>query len=183
MRDKNILLGITGGIAAYRACDIARDFLKEGSTVKVVMTTHATRFVPPLTFQVLTGNEVHTELFESEKPDEVLHIALAKWADIVLIAPATANIIGKIASGIADDLLSTVVMALPAATPVAFAPAMNVEMWNNPVVQKNIEYLKGLGKYSFIEPAEGLLACGDVGKGKIAENETIADAARQLLAR
>ncbi len=183
MRERKILLGVTGGIAAYRACDLARLFIKEGAAVKVVMTEAATRFVPPLTFQVLTCNDVHTGLFDPSDPGEVLHIALAKWADLVLIAPATANIIGSIASGIADDLLTTVVMALPAETPVAFAPAMNVEMWNNPIVQKNIEYLKGLGKYGFIEPAEGFLACGDVGKGKIAENETIAGAVRKLLAR
>lgn len=183
MKGKNILLGVTGGIAAYRACDLARLFIKEGAAVKVVMTESATRFVPPLTFQALTCNAVHTGLFDTEKPDEVLHIALAKWADAVLIAPATANIIGKTASGIADDLLTTVVMALPQNTKVAFAPAMNVEMWNNPIVQKNISFLEGIGRYSFIQPAEGLLACGDVGQGKIADNDTIAGAVRLILGR
>lgn len=183
MKGKKILLGVTGGIAAYRACDLARTFIKEGADVKAIMTEAATRFVPPLTFQVLTCNDVHTGLFDASNPDEVLHIALAKWADIVLIAPATANIIGKIASGIADDLLTTVVMALPSATQVAFAPAMNVEMWNNPIVRKNISFLEGLGRYSFIQPAEGLLACGDVGQGKIAENDTIAGMVRKILHR
>jgi len=181
MKGKKILLGVTGGIAAYRACDLARDFIKGGATVRTVMTEAATRFVPPLTFQALTGNAAHTGIFEEGNPAEVLHIALAKWAHIVLIAPATANIIGKIASGIADDLLTTVVMALPQTTPVAFAPAMNVEMWKNPIVQKNLSFLTGLGKYHVIQPAEGLLACGDVGEGKIAENVTIVGAVKTLL--
>ncbi len=181
MEGKHILLGITGGIAAYRACDLSRDFIKQGATMRAVMTKNACRFITPLTLEVLTGNVVHTDMFDEETPGEVLHIALAKWTDIVLIAPATANIIGKIACGIADDLLTTIVMALSQKTPVAFAPAMNVEMWNNPIVQKNIAYLKNLDKYHFIEPAEGLLACGDVGKGKIADNEVIVEAVRKLV--
>lgn len=181
MKNKRILLGITGGIAAYRACDLSRDFIKQGAHVRVVMTKNACKFIAPLTFEVLTNHQVHCDLFDEEIPGEVLHIELAKWADLALIAPATANIIGKIACGIADDLLSTIVMALPQKAPVAFAPAMNVEMWNNPIVQKNIAFLESLGKYHFIQPAEGLLACGDVGKGKIADNEVIVEAVRKLV--
>ncbi len=182
MNGTQILLGVTGGIAAYRACELSRLFIKEGAMVRVVMTAAATRFVTPLSFEALTGNAVHSDIFEEGSPGEVLHIALAKWAHIALIAPATANIIGKIASGTADDLLSTVVMALPQSTPVAIAPAMNVEMWKNPILQKKLSYLTGLGKYHVISPQEGLLACGDVGRGKIAENETIVNAVKELLA-
>ncbi|MCX7680088.1 MAG: bifunctional phosphopantothenoylcysteine decarboxylase/phosphopantothenate--cysteine ligase CoaBC [Spirochaetes bacterium] len=181
MQNAKILLGISGGIAAYRACDLARDFIKQGAQVRVVMTKNACKFITPYTLQILTNNTVHTDLFEEETPREVFHIEIAKWADIALIAPATANIIGKIAAGIADDLLTTIVMALPQNTPVAFAPAMNVEMWNNPIVQKNINFLKSLKKYHFIEPTEGLLACGDVGKGKIADNDVIISEMRKLL--
>jgi phosphopantothenoylcysteine decarboxylase/phosphopantothenate--cysteine ligase len=181
MEGQQILLGTTGGIAAYRACDLARDFLKQGAKVRAVMTKNACKFITPLTLEVLTGNRAHSDLFDEEVPGEVLHIELAKWADIALIAPATANIIGKIANGIADDLLTAIVMALPQKTPVAFAPAMNVEMWNNPIVQENIAYLKSFNKYHFIEPSEGLLACGDVGKGKIADNDMIVEAVRRLV--
>ena len=181
LKGKNILLGVTGGIAAYRACDLARDLLKEGASVRVMMTASAARFVPPLTFRTLTGSNVHTDLFETPPPGQVLHIDLAKWASLVLIAPATANCIGKIASGIADDLLTTTVMALPQKTHVALAPAMNVEMWQNPIVRKNVEFLRGLGKYHIIQPSEGLLACGDVGEGKIADNTAIVEAVRGIL--
>ncbi len=180
MQGKRILLGITGGIAAYRACELSRDFIKQGAEVRAVMTKNACKFIAPLTLEVLTNHKVHTDIFDEEVPGEVLHIEIAKWADIALIAPATANIIGKIACGIADDLLSTIVMALPQKTPVAFAPAMNVEMWNNPIVQKNISFLESLGTYHFIQPQEGLLACGDVGKGKIADNEMIIAAVKTL---
>lgn len=181
LQNKKILLGITGGIAAYRACDLARDFIKQGAEVRVVMTKNACEFVTPLTFETLTNHSVYVDMFGEKLPSEVVHIELAKWPDVVIIAPATANIIGKIAAGIADDLLSTTVMALPQTTPVAFAPAMNVEMWNNPIVQKNIAFLKTIGKYHFIEPQEGLLACGDVGKGKIANNDVIVLAVKKLL--
>jgi len=181
MRGKQILLGVTGGIAAYRACDLVRDFIKQGAEVRAVMSANACKFIAPLTLEVLTNHSVHTDIFDEEIPGEVLHIALAKWSHLVLIAPATANIIGKIAAGIADDLLTTIVMALPQNTPVAFAPAMNVEMWNNPIVQKNIAFLESLGKYHFIQPEEGLLACGDVGKGKIADNDVILEAVKKLL--
>ncbi len=183
MQGRHVLLGITGGIAAYRACDLSRDFIKRGATVRAVMTKNATRFITPLTLEVLTGHAVHCDVFDSETAREVLHIELAKWADIVLIAPATANIIGKIACGIADDLLSTIVMAVPQKTPVAIAPAMNVEMWNNPIVQKNVAFLESLGTYHIIQPIEGLLACGDVGKGKIADNELIVQNVAQLLSQ
>ncbi len=181
MQGKHILLGITGGIAAYRACDLSRDFIKQGAEVRVVMTKSACEFITPLTLEALTNHRVHTDMFDKEAPEDVKHIEIAKWADIALISPATANIIGKIACGIADDLLSTIVMALPRKTPVAFAPAMNVEMWNNPIVQKNISFLESLEKYYFIQPQEGLLACGDVGKGKIADNEVILKAVKQLV--
>jgi phosphopantothenoylcysteine synthetase/decarboxylase len=172
-----------GGRGATGAGYLSRFLIKRGPSGRGVITKTATRFITPLTLEVLTGHLVHCDVFDSETASEVLHIELAKWADIVLIAPATANIIGKIACGIADDLLSTIVMAVPKKTPVAVAPAMNVEMWNNPIVQKNVSFLESLGTYHIIQPVEGLLACGDVGKGKIADNELIVQKVEQLLSQ
>ena len=168
---KNILLGVTGSIAAYKAADLANQLTKKGFSVDVVMTKNATEFVAPLTFETLTKHPVYTDSFEKTTDFDVEHIGLAQKADIVLIAPATANIIGKIASGIADDLLSTVITAVQNA-PVVICPAMNTAMYENPIIQENISKLSGLG-YLFIEPRESILACGDLGKGALAETETI----------
>jgi len=168
LKDKNILLGITGGIAAYKAVDLASKLTKMGAEVKTIMTSHACEFVSPITFKSTTHQPVITKMFDAES--DIEHISLADWADIVVIAPATANIIGKTAAGIADDLLSTTIMATTA--PVLFVPAMNIHMYENPIVQENITKLSNLG-YFFMEPEFGILACGYEGKGRYPENEEI----------
>jgi len=178
LKGKNILLGVSGGIAAYKACELTSRLKKLDANVDVIMTKSATEFVTPLTFQSLSLNQVVTDMFEKPRYWEIEHISLAKKADIVVIAPATANIIGKLANGIADDMLTTTVMAAKAIKLIA--PAMNTNMYENPVVQKNIETLKQLG-YKFVEPGEGRLACGDIGKGKLAEPEIIEEAIKELL--
>ena len=168
---RTIILGVTGSIAAYKAADLAHLFFKEGYEVEVIMTQNAVKFITPLTFRSLIHNNVYTEMFQDDFQNDVKHISLAEKADLVLIAPATANIIGKLAAGIADDMLSTTVMAVKN-KPVLIAPAMNTNMWDNPIVQDNIEKLKRFG-YQFIEPKESLLACGVVGKGALASVENI----------
>jgi phosphopantothenoylcysteine decarboxylase/phosphopantothenate--cysteine ligase len=169
LSDKKIIVGITGGIAAYKSCEIVRRLKKLGAQVIVVMTGNAQKFVTPLTFETLSENEVVTEMFPERKVVGVRHINLAQWADLILIAPATANVIGKTRAGIADDILTTVVISTK--SPVMFAPSMNVNMYENPIFQANMEYLKKLG-YMFIEPETGDLACG-TGKGRLPEPETI----------
>lgn len=167
---KNIVLGVTGSIAAYKAAEIVGQLKKEGYEVDVIMTKNACNFITPLTLQTLSKNKVLTDMFETPSPYEVEHISLASKADLILVAPATANIIGKVANGIADDMLSTTIMASKAL--VVFACAMNSNMYENRIVQSNIEKLKGYG-YKFLEPEEGLLACGVSGKGKLANTEKI----------
>lgn len=166
LKGKNILLGVTGGIAVYKAADLVSKLRKQHANIDVIMTDGATKFVTPLTFQTMAESIVHTEMFGTIQHFDVEHISLAQRADVVLIAPATANTIGKIANGIADNLLTTVVMATTAK--VIFAPAMNTQMYNNIIVQENMNKLKSLG-YEFINPGVGLLACGDYGEGKMAE--------------
>jgi len=183
MKNKKILVGVTGGIAAYKMCSLVNMFLKEGADVKVIMTEGATKFVTPLTFQSLTNHPVYTDMWQTYNKDEVEHISLAKWADIMIISPATANIIGKIAHGIADNLLTTVVMALPKEMPVLIIPAMNTNMWENPIVQKNVETLSEYKKYKFIDPRKGVLACRDEGSGKIADNKEILEETIRILAK
>lgn len=170
LKGKSVVLGVTGGIAVYKAVDIVSRLRKKGVEVNVIMTRHAQEFVSPVTFQAIANNPVVTDMFDEPKTWDTEHIALAQKADVFLIAPATANIIGKMSAGIADDMLSTTVMATLA--PVVIAPAMNTNMYLNPVVQRNIEDLKTLG-VQFIEPASGRLACGDVGIGKLAAPEDI----------
>ena len=172
-KGKTIVLGVTGGIAAYKACEIARALFHSGIEVHVVMTESAQQFVGPLTLQTLSGNKVSSQMLDADLEHEIGHISLARRGDAILIAPATANFIGKVYGGIADDLLSTVVMAAKA--PVLLAPAMNEAMWNNPIVRRNIAELKKLG-YVFIEPQSGLLACNEEGVGKLAEVEVITEA-------
>lgn len=167
---KNVVLGVTGGIAVYKAVDLVSRLRKLGANVYVVMTEHAKAFVTPLTFQSMSQNYVVHDMFEEPKTWDVEHIALAKKADLFVVAPATANVIGKVCHGIADDFLTTTLMATPAK--VVFAPAMNTNMYINPITQRNIEDLKTLG-YDFIEPGSGRLACGDIGAGKMAEPEDI----------
>lgn len=170
IKDKNILLGITGGIAAYKACALTSKLTQAGAHVKVIMTESATEFVSPLTFQALSRNPVYTDTFDEKDPQKVAHIDVADWADVVLIAPATANIIGRIAHGLADDMLSTTLLATTA--PVYIAPAMNVNMYNHPAVIQNTKTLASWG-YHFIEPGAGYLACGWIGKGRMEEPESI----------
>ncbi len=168
LKDKKILLGITGGIAAYKAVELASKLTKQGAVVKTIMTKNACEFVSPLTFKSITHQPVIKKFFDPEA--EIEHISLADWADIIVIAPATANIIGKVASGIADDLLSTTIMATKA--PVLFVPSMNVHMYENPIVQENISKLSKLG-YFFMEPETGQLACGYGGKGRFPKTDEI----------
>lgn len=176
---KNILLCVTGSIAAYKAAELAGRFVKDGYNVEVIMTDSALEFITPLTFRSLTKNRVYTSMFDEYEPDKVEHISLAKKADLCLVAPATANIIGKLAAGIADDMATTVIMALEHA-PVIICPAMNTKMYENPIVRRNIKSLEGLG-YHFIEPRESLLACGDLGKGALADVEVIVDVVKKHL--
>lgn len=166
LKDKNIIVGVTGGIAAYKVVDLVSRLKKQNANVEVIMTENATKFVQPLTFQTMSSNKVHIDMFEEPKNYDVEHISLAEKADLFLIAPGTANIIGKIANGIADDLLTTTIMATK--SKVIFAPAMNTNMYLNPIVQKNINYLKELG-YEFIQPGTGMLACQTYGPGRMAE--------------
>ena len=164
--EKKILLGVTGGIAAFKAVEIASGLKKLGADVRVVMTDSATEFVTPRTFGEITKNPVAVKMFDNYSPVEGNHIELANFADLILIAPATANFIAKVAHGLADDLLSTTILATPA--PMIFAPAMNTVMFENPATQSNLQTLKSRG-INIIEPATGLLACGTVGKGRLPE--------------
>lgn len=166
-----VVLGVTGGIAAYKAADLVSKLKKANYDVFVILTKHGREFVTETTFQSLSQNPVYMDMFNLPQWNTE-HIALAKRADLFLVAPATANIIGKVSSGLADDLLSTTIMATLA--PVVFSPAMNTNMYENPIVQSNINHLKELG-YHFIEPNAGRLACGDIGKGKMAEPQQILD--------
>lgn len=170
MEKKTVVIGVCGGIAAYKACDIVSKLKKLDLNVHVIMTKSACEFVAPMTFQTLSQNFAITDMFEEPKTWDVEHISLAKKADTFLIVPATANVIGKIAGGIADDMLTTTVIATKA--PVIIAPAMNTNMYENPIVQDNIEKLKGYG-YKLVEPASGRLACGDLGRGKLADVDDI----------
>ncbi|MFD6440080.1 bifunctional phosphopantothenoylcysteine decarboxylase/phosphopantothenate--cysteine ligase CoaBC [Peribacillus sp. NPDC060186] len=168
--DKKVLLCVTGGIAVYKAAALTSKLTQAGAHVKVIMSDSARQFVTPLTFQALSRHDVYTDTFDEKDSSVIAHIDLADWADIILVAPATANVIGKIANGIADDMVTTTILATEA--PVWVAPAMNVHMYAHPAVQKNIETLRTFG-YQFIEPGEGYLACGYVGKGRLEEPETI----------
>lgn len=169
---KKVLLCVSGGIAAYKAVQLTSKLTQNGFDVKVMMTGNATKFVTPLSFQAISRNDVYTDTFDEKDPAKIAHIDLADWPDVIIIAPATANIIGKLANGIADDMVSTTLLATE--KPVFIAPAMNVHMYNHPVVQENIARLKSFG-YHFIEPSEGYLACGYVGKGRLEEPEIIVE--------
>ena len=171
---KNILVGVTGGIAAYKSAGIVSLLKKKGYNVKVVMTENATKIIGPLTLETLSRNRIYVDMWDSNPHYEVEHISLADWADVVLIAPATYNIIGKVANGIADDMLTTVISAVSVRKPVFFALAMNVNMYENPILKENINKLKSFG-YRFIDAEEGLLACNYSAKGRMSEPENIVD--------
>lgn len=175
---KNIVVGVTGGIACYKAVEIVNQLKKDGYNVNVIMTKSAQEFVRPLTFQVLSGNLVVTDMYDPVDHWDTKHIDLGKNADAFVIVPATANIIGKIASGIADDMLSTTVMV--ATCPKIIAPAMNTAMYENPFVQENIDKLEANG-YHVLGTKKGLLACGDVGDGKLLPWEEIAQYVKNIV--
>ena len=167
---KNIVLGVTGSIAAYKIANLASMLVKLNASVHVIMTKNACQFITPMTFETLTGNKCIVDTFDRNFSFDVKHVSLAKLADIILIAPCTANVIGKIAGGICDDMLTTTVMATKA--PVVISPAMNTGMWENPILQDNIKKLEGYG-YHFIEPVSGRLACGDIGSGKMPSEDVL----------
>ena len=174
---KRIVLGVSGGIAAYKACDLVSRLKKRGAQVRVVLTKHACEFVPPLTFETLSGNPAYTDAFD--RKFEIEHVALAKWADAMVVAPATANALAKMAAGIADDLLTTTLLAVTA--PVVAAPAMNAAMWRHPATRVNAALLRSRG-VRFVGPASGHLACGDDDVGRMSEPEAIVEALEALFA-
>lgn len=176
----NILLGVTGSIAAYKACEIVSRLCGRGAQVTVVMTAAAQEFVGPATFRTLSGNQVITHMFIENERHNPLHVSLAEKADLLLIAPATANVIGKLASGIADDILSC--LALACRCPILIAPAMNDAMYTHPVVQRNIRTLKDIG-YRFVGPVKGRLASGKIGLGRMEDVDAIVEAAWKALKR
>ena len=179
LKGKNILLGVCGGIAAYKACELVRLLVEAGAAVHVMMSRGGQEFVQPLTFQALSGNPVHTDLFNLTQEQEIGHIALADKADAVIIAPATANVIAKLAHGQADDIVTTVLLATRA--PVLIAPSMNVNMWEHPITQANLKALASVG-YHLLDPESGYLACGWEGKGRLPEPSRIVEELTQLLA-
>ena len=170
LKDKTILLGVTGGIAAYKSASLASRLVKAGAEVRVIMTEHATNFINPITFETLTGHKCITDTFDRNFEFQVEHVSLAKKADVIMVAPATANVIAKLAHGLADDMLTTTILASHA--PKLIAPAMNTGMYENPVTQDNLALLKKYGM-EVMEPAAGHLACGDEGKGKMPEPEIL----------
>jgi phosphopantothenoylcysteine decarboxylase/phosphopantothenate--cysteine ligase len=177
---KRVLLGVTGSIAAYQAADLIGLLKEQMASVRVIMTRAATKFITPLTLEIISGNPVSVEMFGKRGAGAVEHIALGSGADLLIIAPATANIIGKIANGIADDMLSTTALAVTC--PVLIAPAMNERMWLNPIVQANVSRLTELGVH-FVGPEYGAMACGGEGWGRLARLETIVRAATDLVPR
>lgn len=176
----NVLLGVSGGIAAYKAADLVSHLVKRSHAVRVVMTPSATQFVGALTFEALTSHPVMVDALATgasgDGASAIEHVAWAKWADVAVIAPLTASTLGKLACGIADDALTTVWMAIPARTPILLCPAMNTQMWDHPVVQRNLRWLDALGRYEVVGPTHKRLACGDVGMGGLAEVQDILDA-------
>jgi len=170
---KNILIGVCGGIASYKACELVRMLIKRDFLVKVMMTEAATKFVSPLVFQHLSRDIVYTDMFQILKEKDPKHISLAQWAGLCVLAPLSANTLSKIALGICDNLVTTVVCALPEKTKVLMAPAMNDNMWNNPVIRENTAKLKKIKKYFIMPPEKGELACKVYGQGRMPEPEDI----------
>lgn len=175
---KNIVLGVSGGIAAYKSCTLVREFVKRGANVDVVMTANATQFVTPLTMETLSNNPVSVDMFATHDHRDVEHVSLAKKADLFVVAPATANVVGKYANGIADDMLTTTLMATNAL--VVICPAMNVNMYNSAAYRANVATLKKRGVY-FVDAESGFLACGDVGQGRLAEPKEIVVSCERIL--
>ena len=175
MKGREIVLCVTGGIAAYKAADLASKFRQRGANVTVAMTEAAMKLVSPITFEAVSGNSVATTLWPAPGTRPLDHISLSERAHVIVVAPATANFLGKVAAGIADDVVTTTVMASFPVVPVVVAPAMNDRMWANPVLQRNVKTLSELG-YSIVGPGEGWLACGTVGPGRMAEVDEIIEA-------
>ena len=180
LAQKKILLGVSGGIAAYKTCELIRMFKKADAEVRVVLTKGGAEFITPLTLQTLSENPVSTEFFDLNQESEIGHIELASWPDLVLIAPASANVLARVAHGFCEDLLSTVICATK--KPVTFAPAMNCNMWDNPLVKRNIGLLKECNHH-IVEPETGELACGYEGPGRLAGLETIFEHVKTILER
>ena len=178
MKKKNIILGITASIAAYKACEIINHLKKKGHSVKCILTKEAEEFITPLTLETLSGNRLYKDMFKLPEKRDIIHVSLAKEADLIVICPATANIIGKLASGISDDLLTCTVIS--STSPVLIAPAMNDNMYKNRITQKNIQELKKIG-YKFIDPVVGHLACGYTGIGHLAEPNQIIKRIEKML--
>ena len=178
LEGKNVVLGVTGSISAYKACDIVSRLRKAGASVNVIMTENAKKFVSPITFEALSSNAVVDDTFDRSRPEVVEHIALAKKADVILVAPASADIIGKISAGIADDMLTSTIVA--ATCPIVICPAMNTHMYTNRIVSDNMAMLRDYG-FLFVEPDSGRLACGDTGKGKLRAPEEIVEYIENLL--
>ena len=181
----NVLLGVSGGVAAYKAVDLASKLTAAGAAVKTIMTENACRLIRPKSFEAVTGQQVYTSLWSESEEYQTGHISLADWADIVAVVPATANIIGKIANGICDDLLSTTICVcwpLIKMGAAILAPAMNDNMWNNPAVQRNIEIIKDMG-FKLIGPVEGRLACGTEGIGRMSEPQDILEAIEKVASK
>lgn len=182
-KNKNVLVGVCGGVSSYKTCELVRLFVKDGFSTKVMMTEAAAKLVTPLLFQTLSGNNVYIDLFRTLKEESIQHISLAQWADICVIAPLSANSLSKVAVGICDNLLTTVLCSFPGEKEVLFAPAMNENMWNNPIIKENIEKLKKIKGYNIITPRKGELACGIWGEGRMPEPEDIFMRAKSALGK
>ncbi|OGQ46797.1 MAG: hypothetical protein A3H42_03495 [Deltaproteobacteria bacterium RIFCSPLOWO2_02_FULL_46_8] len=178
LEKKTVILGVGGGIAAYKTCELTRLLVQSGANVHVILTQSAAQFVTPLTLQTLSKNPVHTDLFSLAQEQTISHIALADKADVVVVAPATADLIAKAAHGLANDLLTNVLLATRA--PVLFCPSMNVHMWEHKATQQNVGRLRELG-YQVMEPASGELACGTIGKGRLCEPEEIIKTLQKII--
>jgi len=181
MKNKKVLIGVTAGIAIYKTCSLVRMFIKNGAEVKVIMTDSATKLVSPVVFQSLSGNPVYLEMFKPVGENTINHINLADWCDVFILAPASANTIGKIANGIADNLLLTTIMAITKEKPIVIAPAMNTNMWENEFVKKNMRAIEKIDNYYIVEPEIGLLAEGREGKGVLADINKIFDKSKEVL--
>jgi len=181
MKNKKVLIGITAGVAIYKTCSLVRLFIKNGADVKVIMTDSSTNLISPILFQSLSMNSVYVDMYKPVGKNSIDHIDLANWCDIFILAPASANTIGKIAGGIADNLLTTTIIALPEEKPVIIAPAMNTNMWENKFIKKNIEIIKKTNNYYVIEPEIGLLSEGREGKGVLANISDIFNKSREIL--
>jgi len=180
-RDRQILLGVTGGIACYKSATLVSRLVQAGAAVRVAMTDAAARFVAPLTFQSLSGHPVQTSIWQSDDRPDAQHVALARWCDLFIVAPATANCLAKLAAGICDDAVLLAATALPRATPAVIAPAMNADMWANPVTQRNVATVRDLLGWSIVGPEKGWQACRTDGAGRMSEPDVIMDAAARLL--